>query len=221
MIGPILGGAPARASFDPTKYAMSAHGNSLLDPNAGNLILQLAALPPISGRFTIPNHAISGFNFYDMINYDADQVDADYQAGKENFLLLWEVTNTIFSAQKTGLEACDAAVMCINRFKGVHPWRVILMTALPRGDNLGTKYTAVTGEVELQAANAYIRANYKAMGAEAFVEVRQPGGPFDFTDSTNAANFPSSLWLDKTHPNNTGKGIIAGYVADTLKRLRK
>jgi hypothetical protein len=221
MIGPILGGAPPRASFDPAKYAMSTHGNSLLDPSAGNLILQLAALPPISSRFSIPNAAVAGFNWYDMIDYGSDFIDSTFQVGKENFLFLWETTNTIFSAQKTGRESCDAAVLCINRFKNVHPWRVILMTALPRGDNLGTKYTATTGEVELQAANAYMRANYKAMGAEALVEVRRPGGPFDFTDSTNAANFPASLWLDKTHPNNTGKGIIAGYVDDTLKRLRR
>jgi lysophospholipase L1-like esterase len=93
------------------------------------------------------------------------------------------------------------------------------MTGLPRGSLFGSTWNAVTGEEQMQIANAYIRANYRAMGAVALVEARRAGGPFDFTDCTNLANFPSSLWTDPTHPNSAGKAILAQYIADVFKRL--
>lgn len=224
MMGPIMGGV-ARASFGADKYAMTVDGNSISDASVSDLIPQLNALAPISSKFTITNKAINGQNTQQMISSAAD-VDGSYVNGKTNVLLVWELTNNIHNIGRTGAQTIQdtidyitarQACVAANR-PGEKPWMVVLMTGLPRGDFL-TAYTAPAGEVEMQYCNAYIRANYRAMGARAFVEARRAGGPFDFTDTTNAANFPASLWTDKTHPNSAGKAILAGYIADVLKRL--
>jgi len=217
MMAPTLGGF-VRASFAAAAFAITVDGNSISDAAVSDLIPQLNALAPISNKFTITNKAINGQSVQQMIANAAD-VDNSFVVGKVNYLLIFEITNNIFNDGRTGLQTCVDLEAYIAARLAVHPWRVILMTALPRGDFLGATYTATTGEVQLQAANNYIRQNYRAMGAIALVEARRPGGPFDFTDSTNAANFPSSLWTDRTHPNSAGKAILAGYIADVLKRL--
>lgn len=223
MIGPILGGSP-RASFDPAKFAMTVDGNSIF--GVGDLAQQVAALPPISGRFVIANKAISGQTTRDMINSPTD-VNNSYVTGKTNVLLVWELTNSIHNdGGRTGPETIADTIEYINARQawltanrpGQKPWTIVLMTGIPRGGNLSA-VTADEGEARMQYCNAYIRANYKAMGAVAYVEARQPGGPFDFTDVTNSARFPSSLWTDKTHPNSAGKAFLAQYIADVLRRL--
>lgn len=223
MIGPIMGGMP-RASFNADKFAMTVDGNSI--SAVGDLVPQLAALAPISGKFTITNKAINGQNTLEMIAAGGD-VDLAYATGKRNYLLVWELTNNIHKGTgRTGEEtisdtieyiAARQAYVAANR-PGQLPWFVILMTGIPRNSHLSA-VTAEQGEVYMQYCNTYIRANYKAMGAIAYVEARRAGGPFDFTDVTNNANYPVSLWTDRTHPNSAGKALLAQYIADVLKRL--
>jgi hypothetical protein len=215
-MGPIMGGV-ARFKFDPATVAITFDGNSLVDQNYSDLAAQLQALPPLNGQFTIANKGISGQTIANMAG-SAGDVDAAWVAGKTNVLLLWEITNSIFVEGKTGLQACAELSSYIAARKAVHPWIVVLMTCIPRGDFFGSgTWDATTGEVQLQSANTYLRNNYKAMGARALVEMRQ--GPFAFTDSANGANFPPSLWTDRTHPNSAGKAYCAQYIADVLKRL--
>jgi hypothetical protein len=217
MMGPIMGGF-RRADFAAANYAMSSDGNSIMDANYSDLITQLAALPPISNKFTISNFGISGQNILNMIANPGD-VDASFVVGKINYLLIWEITNNVFLAKRTGMETVSDLQTYINGRLALHPWRVILMTAAPRGEGAASPLTLAQANAEMDIANNYVRQNYRAMGAVALVEARRAGGPFDFTDFTNAANFPSSLWTDKTHPNSAGKAILAGYIADVLKRL--
>lgn len=216
-MGPILGGFK-KASFAAADYAMTSDGNSIMAVGISAIIAQLQALAPVSNQITISNFAISGQTVIGMTNAASD-VDNSFVVGKINYLLVWEISNNVFNIGRSGLQTCSDLVTYIAARKALHPWRVILMTAIPRGDFFNGFYTAVDGEVELQAANNYIRANWRDMGAVAMVEARRAGGPFDFNDSTNAANFPSSLWGDRTHPNSAGTAILAQYIADVLKRL--
>jgi hypothetical protein len=228
-MGPILGGA-ARAKFDAAHYAMSWDGNSISDGGISDLVPQTAALAPISNKITISNRAINGQNTLQMID-DAGDIDSSYVNGKINFLLVWELTNNIHNIGRTGAQtiqdtinyiAARQAYVAANR-PGQKPWRVILMTGIPRGDYYSGYFTGPQAEIEMQYCNSYIRNNFKAMGAIAYVEARRAGGPFDFTDVTNGANFPQPFWQDRTHPANgpgNGKSVLAGYVADVLKTLR-
>lgn len=213
---PIMGGV-SRMRFEAATTAISFDGNSLVDDAYSNLGAQVQALAPINGAVVVKNYGISGQTTLMMSSAAAD-VDNSFVAGKTNILLVWEITNDIF-AGRTGLQACTNMEAYIAARLALHPWVVVLMTCIPRGANLGTTWTATTGEVQLQDANAYLRANYRAMGARALVEMRRAGGPFDFTDSTNAANFPAALWTDRTHPNAAGNAYLAQYIADVLKRL--
>ncbi len=228
MIGPILGGVP-RAKFDAAHYALTISGNSISDAVVSDLWLQVRALAPISGQLTLHNCAINGKSIQ-YLAANPGPVDSSYENGKINFLFIFELTNNIHNDGRTGVQTISdlknyitarQAYVAANR-PGQKPWRVIVMTGLPRGDFLGQYFTAQQGEVEMQYCNNYIRQNFRDLGAVAYVEARRPGGPFDFTDVTNAANFPASLWTDRTHPSNGaggGKSILAGYIADVLKRL--
>lgn len=214
-MGPIFN-TPYSAQFRDDNIHVTFDGNSLVDPNYSTLCTSLQGLQPINGRITISNYGLSGQTTQNMSNSAAD-VDNSFVVGKTNYLLIWEITNSIFNSGKTGLAACADMVTYISGRLALHPWLPVLLTCIPRGSNLGSTWTAVTGETELEAANTYIRANYLAMGCVAYVEARRTGGPFDFTDSTNAANFPASLWSDMTHPNSAGKAIIAQYISDVLR----
>lgn len=228
MIAPIMGGV-GRANFSSDKFAMVVDGNSISAITNTDMIVQLAALPPISNKLVITNRAISGQNIRDMIQTGSD-VDAAYQIGKTNILFVWELTNNIHNIGRTGEQtiadtveyiAARQAYVSANR-PGQKPWTVILATGLPRGDYYGSTFTGPQAELQMQFCNAYIRSNFRQMGALTYVEMRRAGGPFDFTDVTNSANFPSSLWVDRTHPRGgpgAGGAILAGYIADVLKRL--
>jgi hypothetical protein len=216
MMGPMLGRMP-RAKFDAAHYAA-----------VSDLWAQVRALAPISSQLTIHNCAHNGWSIQQLAASPGD-VDASYENGKTNFLFFWELTNNIHNDGRTGAQTIADAIAYISARQayvaanrpGQKPWRVVLMTGLPRGDYLNA-FTAPQGEVEMQYCNTYIRQHYRDMGAVAYVEARRAGGPFDFTDVTNPANFPSSLWADRTHPNNGaggGKSVLAQYIADLLKRL--
>jgi hypothetical protein len=228
-MGPILGGMP-RLKFDPTKVAITVDGNSLSDPYYSDLWLRVQALAPINDQITITNLAHSGDDFSHM-EAGAAAVDAAYVNGKTNILPPWEMTNNIYVRGRTGPQTIADLIAYINARQayvatnrpGQKPWYVILPTAIPRGDFLGTIFTLAEAAAHLDYCNDYIRQNYRAMGARAFIEMRRPGGPFDFTDVSNAARFTSPPYKsgEKTHLANTadGYGVLAGYIADALKRL--
>lgn len=236
MRGPILAAGAPRVKFSSGAYAMTVSGNSISDPAVSDLWSQVQALAPISNSITISNKAHNGYSIQQLAGTIANgagapaDVDGSYVNGKINFLFFWELTNNIHNDGRTGAQTiADAtayiqarqAYVAANR-PGQKPWRVILMTGLPRGDHYGSVFTGPQAEIEMEYCNNYIRQHYRDMGAVAYVESRRPGGPFDFTDVTNAANFPPSLWIDRTHPTNGvggGKSILAQYIADTLKRL--
>lgn len=223
MRGPIMGCGP-KAVFTTAAAVVAIDGNSIIAD--GSIAGYMRDLPPISGGLVVSHTGIGGQTIRDMINSPSD-INAMYSPTKECFLIVFEGTNSIFNEGRTGVEAAaDLAEYIAARQAWVtanYPagklWRVVPTTAIPRGSFLGSTWDAVTGETQLQAYNAYIRANFAAMGAERFVECRRTGGPFDFTDSTNPANFPGALWDDMTHPSDAGQLILAGYINDVLKRM--
>lgn len=218
MIGPIMGGMKF-ADYDASKYAMTFAGNSIADPAYGSdLVPQLNAMAPVSNKFSITTRAHAGYGFTQLESV-ANEVDVSFVNGRINFLIIFELTNTIYNDGKTGLETCAQLAQYIANRKALHPWRVVVMTGLPRGSLFGGTWDVTTGEQQMKICNAYLRENYRAMGAIACVEARRAGGPFDFTDASNGSNFPAALWDDRTHPNHAGRTYLAQYIADVLKRL--
>lgn len=214
-----MGGIP-RASFAPDKYALTIDGNSIMDAGTGATIAaKVRAAAPINGdpAFSFTNCAIAGQTFQAMGNAPADVLNS-YQPGKVNFLLLWEVTNTLLLG--ASVQACiDDINFCVGvhqrglaqRYPNEKPWIIILSTALPY------KFPDQSNEVKFLAVNEYIRQNFRALGARAYVELRPPGSIFDVQDVTDGTKFG---WAkDGLHPTAAADTILAGYVSEVLMRL--
>lgn len=252
MMGPLLG-SQLRCKFDPNTMALTVSGNSISDPSTppttdpnpnstSDLWAQVMALPPVGGKISPHMCAHNGQSIQQLATLS--DVDNAYENGKTNYLFFWELTNNIWNDGRTGTQTIADAIAYIkarqnyitNNRPGQKPWLVVLATGLPRGGLLGSHFTAQQGEAEMQYCNNYIRQHYRDMGAISYVEMRRSatgrpdqttnpvaGFPFDFTDNTNAANFPSTVWDGyATHPTNGargGKSITAQYIVDVLRRL--
>lgn len=219
MGGLILGGVP-RASWAADKFALTVDGNSIVDPgNGSTLTAKIKAASPIADNpgFVFTDCAISGQTFQGMASGSTDVLNA-YQVGKTNFLLIWEISNTIRNGANA--QSCiDDMLYCIEthqknlrtRYPNERPWVVLAATCLP------ASATTHDQENELKAVNAYLRANYRSMGIRAIVEVRQPGSVFDVQDVTDSSKFG---WTkDGLHPTAAADTLLAGYVSEVLMRL--
>ena len=60
------------------------------------------------------------------------------------------------------------------------------------------------------------------MGADAVVDVRRKGGPFDFTDVDNPVRFINGYYRanEKTHLTDQGSTLIAKYIMTELRRIK-
>lgn len=199
-------------------------GNSLVAGSGASgsskyLPAQTMALAPLVGSgATSVNCGVSGQSFRMMNGLDsgsAADVDAAWASGKYNVLVPWEITNTIAFYGRSVAQCVQDCIDYIAARKAVHPWRVILPTALPR-------YGA--SDALLVQFNALARANYRAWGADALVDIRAPGSKFDF-DGTLASGFQAtqSLWSDTSawvHLNDAGYAEAAlNHFAPVFRRL--
>jgi len=224
MIGPILSGA-ARMKYSGVGTNIVFDGNSLVygyqaSSSAKSMPSQMAALPPLNGAVQVSNIGVSGQNITQMRSRGAAQADARYAAGKKNILLAWEGTNTICNtgsgAGKTGLAAAADMVAYVQDRLAAHPdWFIVMMTTLPR---FGLDaWSIADGNAHLQAYDDYLRANWRAMGCKALVDVRA-GGVFVYTGTTMDPKMAPYM-AETIHCNDTGYGLVAQYCAAVLKRL--
>ena len=227
MIGPILGGI-APVVYKTANTVMVFDGNSLVFGvgATGGLTLpvQQAALAPISGNLAITNTAVSGQTIANMSTRGVTFVDPVFAAAgsKSKVLALWEGTNSICNSPvRTGLEAIADMISYIADRRAANPGvKIVLLTTIPRYFMNGT--TVQNGNAELLIYNNYILANYRAMGADAVVDVRT--NPV-FVYPPGATTMPSYMTPyssdGHTHLNNAGYALIAAMVASALRRLPK
>jgi len=206
-----------------SKVSVTLEGNSLVDASTSALKTELQKVSPFRSKFTFNDYGVSGSTISMMASRSAT-TDASFVTGKTNFLILWEYTNNVHNAGRTGVQTIADMTAYIAARKAAKAWKVVLLTALPRGDFLGSFYTAAQGEVELSYCNTYTKANYLSMGADYCVDVRKAGGPFDFTDVTNANNFLSGYYMSnpnqQTHLNTAGQALISSYISAVLRKIR-
>lgn len=195
--------------------------SQITDPTK-TLTAQLSALAPLSGNVTITNMALGGATWELMLNGNdysglEELVDA-FRPGKQNLMFVMETFNQAANGGSTAfvLEKCKAY---ITYAKTLQPQlRVFLMTCPAAQDNGGAiDYNAVIDE-----CNAYMRTNYADLGAEGLVELRPPGGPFDYQPPYNGGpgKFTQSPWYqDAVHWSPAGVGVVAQYIADYLPTI--
>lgn len=233
MISPILAGGGGLV-FTSDRVAITADGNSLVygdgSTNGRSFPVQLAEMAPIRGRLPITNLGINGQRTTQMTS-SASDVNAAYQAGKDNVLIVWEAVNDILgagsSAQQayTNMRAYIQARLATNTS---NPWRIVLMNLAPfyPGDSSSDSYVPTINQ-RFMDYNQLIRDNQAAMGYEALVDVRQEGSPFaigNFERATfKASSYQRYFKVESDnkllHFNNLGYAEIAKMVAATLRRL--
>lgn len=236
MMGPIMGGV-ARLKYSAAKTYVRFEGNSLT-AGAGTTggvpsyyPSQVQVLPPINNQFTVENKGSSGQTTGQMIaeggsGYQCDQMVAQKTGqGFTCVVVFWEGTNSISQSSTGPVDGTTAADLTRQWIQGriaANPGvKIVVLTTLPRqggywGDPLTNQY--------LDDYNRILKANYRAWGAKALVDVRAPGSPFAFAGYTNADFTASSVapyWSagDRIHLNDAGYVLIARWVAAALNRL--
>jgi hypothetical protein len=162
---------------------------------------------------------VSGQTWRKMNGLDSGlttDVDGGFVAGAVNILIAWEGTNSMYYGASATQAASDAKDYIAAR-KLANPWsKTIIGTCLPRMDSTSDQSVVDAMNAKIDTYNAYVLANYKAMGFDAVFDVRQAGSPFNLSDyliatfqaSAAAAN---SIWSSETthvHPSNYGNDYI-------------
>jgi len=186
---------------------------------------QTLALAPLADSAAVSSKvAIAGQTTRQMNGLDtgsAADVDGAWEAGKLNILLVWEIRNSIWgnaeSPARTWQEAVQDMADYIAARRAANSWHsIILFTALPSSGSTDQANS-------IEAANAYVRANYRLIGADLIVDVQRDGSPFKFSgDIPLNFQLTQSLWSESstwTHPSAEGQAVVAQYVSSTLRRI--
>ncbi len=209
-------------------------GNSLMagygagtgvGPGQNLSIAQHLAAMPFFAQTSITNLAVGGSTFYDNLAMTGtarmDAVEALYEAGKEHVLLLWEGTNALYNdSSYTGIYVAEQAAQCVADYKALLPGvRVVMLTTIPRygfgGDYVGNY---IGGNNALSAFDTYLKANWKAMGIDALVDVRK-SGVFAASGTEYMATPMKPYQMDLCHLNGGGYGLVADMCVSALRNL--
>lgn len=190
---------------------------------------QVMALAPVAGSGatrTGSGNPVSGQTWRQMNGLDGGStadVDGAWSAGKTNILIIWETTNSVYNGGRTGLQAAQDCADYIAARKALNPWKVVLLTTIPREQ--GSNQTDRDAKnAQLAAADNFMRGNYRAMGADVLCDVRVAGSPFAFasylpSDFTAAGDVWKAGESPRIHLNDSGYSVIAGLIGSSLRRV--
>lgn len=201
-------------------------GNSLVQ-GVGSTTTPLPAAfaSLVPGLSSVVNLGGSGRTWAAMLSGTA--VDAAFDASKTNVLFAWETTNSVCNDGRTAAQTIQDATAYIAARRAANPgWRIVLLTSIPR--QVGNAVTDVTASnVAMEQVNAAFLANYRAMGADAVVDVRRPGSYFRFADYSAGtfASDPNGYWYEaapgRVHLVDSAYLLIAGWCREALRRIHK
>ena len=223
-------GAVATAEYSVTlpaapSYLVYCHGNSITGGvsatttvsgagvlGSGNLFgtgwdypSQLANI--LGPAFNVVNGGAAGATTEALNNSQADSFYSSAYA--KNFCVLWEITNSLNAGDS--VPTAEAALNAVLAGRVARGYRVILIGCLPRSGSSDTTF-----EADRTAVNAYYRANWKALGASAFLDLQQVDARLGFA---NAYTTSPAYWAGGLHLQNPGYTVIADYVADAITNL--
>lgn len=198
-------------------------GNSLMYGFgvAGNQTVpaQVQTMQPANGVLC-RNFGVSGINITTMRNKAATTVDTKYAPGQLNILFAWEATNTAWGNKNlTGEDiALQMKAYCQERLAVFPGLKIVLMTTLPRYNTDGAwGANLAAGNAVLAAYNAYIKTNYRDMGASYVLDVRA-SGVFEYTGPTMKPEM-APYYQDLIHLTAGGNTLIAQMISETLTQI--
>lgn len=211
------------------------HGNSLVYGASGAtdpMPAQVYRSSLINQQVICSNQGVNGQTTQDMIN-SGGTIDNLFATGKSNVLVVWEGHNSINTLMNGGASGEEATASAWEQMKtyvaqrlAAKPWKIVLMTVLPSRRSIDTNATCNSINDAYVAYNDLMKAEWRSIGASALVDMVQPGSPFIMPDWSLASFEAISLWSEGdggqwVHLNNEGYGVIAEYVVDKLRRLRR
>lgn len=216
-IPPLKPSASVKVVFDGNSLVQGIGATSTPLPTAfGNLVGSTIA--------SVSNLGGSGRTWRNMNGLDGGSsasVDAAFDPAKTNVLFAWETTNSVCNVGRTAAQTIQDATDYIAARRAAHPtWRIVLLTSIPRQQ-------ADPANQTLAAVDAAFLANYRAMGADAVVNVRRQGSYFNFADYSAGtfANDPNGYWYEaaggRVHLRDPAYQLIAGWCLEAFKRVRR
>ncbi|WP_426195099.1 SGNH/GDSL hydrolase family protein [Massilia sp. DWR3-1-1] len=228
MIGLILGGAAGRqiAWGDTSKTNIVFVGNSIVvgDGVGYNTALtwptRLALQAPINGAMAIPN---LGHDGWDIPTLDgAGDTSARFVEGKTNIMFFYEGTNSLKGGTRSPATTFSQLTTYIANRRAEHDWKIILISTIPFIEG-ATDAVSITQNNNVDAFNALMAAQYRAIGAVGYIDVRA-GAPWgampDYTRASFEAYCTSLFLADFTHPNVAGTQLLADLAAPKLSAIR-
>lgn len=226
-MGPIMSGRPT-LRWDAATTNAVFDGNSLvlgIGADAAHTISNvLAGLAPINSAVPIANLGVNGRSIAGMTD-DAAAVDAKYVSGKKNVLFVLEGTNSVYGGRSAAQCYADMTAYCTRVL--VNPWIIVLVSTPPFTIDSSDYATTLDVNTRVDGFNALMKANYRAMGAKFYVDLRLPGTLFDFPNYTQASfdalnagpYYDSTSGVYKVHFGNNGYTYIAQVIASAIRRL--
>jgi lysophospholipase L1-like esterase len=162
-------------------------------------------LPPIlNSKFLVSNQGINSVTLTGLISNGAT-IDALYQSGKDNVLIVWGGTNDIYFGD-SGPTAYNDLVTYCNARKSTG-WTIILLNILSRSDT-----STPSDFLDNRAVfNDLIDSNWKSF-ADSYIDLTK-----DARIGLNGSEMDTTYFTsDRVHLNATGNQIIADYVATIL-----
>ena len=238
-----------RSGFPKLKYTTAGvnvvlAGNSLIvgygtTANSNAIGPQLKAMSTLNNLVTPLMRGVSGQTTRQMNGLDGGTglaaLQSSWVEGKVNVMIVWEYTNSIFNTgnNRTGVQAAQDMADFIAARLAEHPWRIVVMTGLPRFQITPPAGTTIDSlNAEMNIANQLMRDNFRAWGAVALCEMRGTGTLFDLPNyafsTFDALQYNGvSPWTSTTydaagnhiHLSDTGYTIPSIALNNTLARL--
>ena len=141
-----------------------ANGSNGGTPQAPRMAAISDAIGPTS---VVSNTGVPGQTITQMISQYSSQINALWQAGKTNILLLQGGHND-YGGGATVSQVISRLTTFIATAKAAHSWQVVLTTEPPAANG---SYGVLFDSQKRGAANSIIRATWAAMGANAVSDV--------------------------------------------------
>lgn len=124
--------------------------------------------------------------------YSSADVDGAFDAatGIQNVLGTWEITNTATLSKRTVSQIAGDMQGYTTARRAAHPWaKIFTGTALPRMNSATDQSIVDADNLLIDQVNAYLLANYQALGFDAVFDVRKAGTYFDMQGDYSIAHF--------------------------------
>lgn len=227
-----------RFSIPPLKPSGTVNvvfdGNSLVaGTGAATTPLPAAFASLLPGLASVSNLGGAGRTWRMMSGLDggsANAVDAAFNASRTNVLFAWETTNSVCNAGRTAAQTIQDAADYIAARRAAHPgWRIVLLTSVPRqtGNAIFDLTTRMAANQAMTSVDMAFLGNYRAMGADAVVDLRRKGSYFRFGDFDDAAfaSDPSGFWYEaapgRVHLVDNAYMLIADWCREAFRRIHR